>query len=569
MEERTRWFQDARFGLFLHWGLYSVLAGEWRGQRMEYIGEWIQAKCRIPNAEYGKLAERFNPTGFDADEWVTLAKRAGMRYLVYTTKHHEGFAMYRSQVDPYNIVDATPFQRDPLAELADACKRHGLALGIYYSQSLDWHEHDAGGTEPSNASNFGMSWGNDWDFPDHSAKDFARYLEAKVKPQLRELLTGYGPIAYIWFDCPFTITEAQSRELWDLVRGLQPACIVNSRLGNGMGEVSSLGDNEVPWAPLEGVWEAPATLNDTWGYKWFDENWKPARDVLTTLVGLASRNANYLLNIGPTPEGTLPEGSVRVLRELGEWMDANAESIHGTRQSPFPSDIAYGYVTTRPGRAYLHLTDPPADGRLLLRGLRNRASAARLLSAPGEPLALSHDDADLSIELPPLPDGLVPVAAIDIEGEAEADQRLIQQGDGRIVLPAGRAEITGGADAPSVDRTSILRGWHDASHSAEWAFEVATPGVFLVAVVTSAVHHSGQWQGGHRVRATVGERATEAVLSADEMVVSAGTRCYPQARSFCGEVAIDRAGEHRLTLQPLEIVPGVGLALVSVVLVPV
>ena len=160
-----QWFQDARFGLFLHWGLYSVLAGEWHGQRMEYIGEWIGSRFRIPEAEYEKLAGRFEAQNFDAEQWVLLAKKAGMRYIVYTAKHHEGFAMYHSGVDKYNIVDATPFGRDPLAELSTACQRQGLGLGLYYSQDLDWHDPDGGDPGPDYPKNFGMSWGNDWDYP--------------------------------------------------------------------------------------------------------------------------------------------------------------------------------------------------------------------------------------------------------------------------------------------------------------------------------------------------------------------------------------------------------------------
>ncbi len=572
-DERTRWFEDARFGLFLHWGLYSVLAGEWRGRRMEYIGEWIQAKCRIPNAEYERLAARFDPAEFDADAWVGLARRAGMRYIVYTAKHHEGFAMCRSRCDGYNIVDATPFGRDPLAELAEACARHEVALGLYYSQSLDWHERDAGGTEPTNESNFGMSWGNDWDFPDHAAKDFARYLEAKVKPQLRELLTGYGPISYIWFDCPFTITADQSRELSDLVRLLQPGCIVNSRIGHGMGEVRSLGDNQVPWAPVEGVWEAPATLNDTWGYKWFDENWKSPDVVLATLVGLAARGANYLLNIGPTPEGTLPEGSIRVLEALANWMEHNAEALHGTRPSPFPYDLAWGPVTSRPGRLYLHLTDPPADGRLVVRGLRNRVSSARILADPDAPVSCERlDDGALEVSMPPLGDAMVPVLALEIYGEASADPRLLQQGDGRFVLPAARAEIVGGREGgspPSLDPTGILRHWYDAEYEARWTVHVSEPGAFRVEIITSAVDHSAAWQGGHRVEIAIGDQVVAAVLAADRRIESAGTRCYAQACSLCGVVRIESGGEHQLTLRPREIVArGPGLALVAVVLTP-
>ncbi len=250
-DDRMQWWREARFGMIIHWGLYAIPAGEWQGRQMDYIGEWLQSRFRIPKTEYEQLTAQFNPTGFNADEWVRLAKRAGMKYLIFTAKHHDGFAMYHSEADRYNITEATPFARDPLLELAAACQKYGVKLCVYYSQALDWHEPDAGGGDAGN-DNYGMSWGNDWDFPEQATKDFSRYFEKKVKPQLRELLTRYGPLGLIWFDCPFTITRAQCEELAEMVRSLQPDCITNSRLGNGLGDYGSLGDNMIPAGCLSG-----------------------------------------------------------------------------------------------------------------------------------------------------------------------------------------------------------------------------------------------------------------------------------------------------------------------------
>ena len=283
-DARMAWWRDAKFGMFIHWGLYAVPAGEWKGERMPEIGEWIMSKYRIPIAEYSGLAKRFNPVKFDAEQWVRIAKAAGMRYIIITSKHHDGFAMFHSNCDPYNIFDATPFHRDPIAELSAACQKHGLKFGVYYSQALDWHEPDAGGTEPNLSLNAGvMSWGNSWDFPYHSGKRFDRYLEKKVKPQLRELLTNYGPLGVIWFDTPFTISRVQSEELYRLVRTLQPDCIMNSRLGNGLGDYRSAGDNKIPGNRLTDYWETPATINRTWGYKSFDQDWKPPEQLVRNL----------------------------------------------------------------------------------------------------------------------------------------------------------------------------------------------------------------------------------------------------------------------------------------------
>ena len=316
--DKYEWFRSAKFGLMIHWGLYCLPAGEWKGQRMDYIGEWIQSKYRIPNAEYHRLAGIFNPILFDADEWVRLAKDAGMQYMVVTAKHHEGFAMFRSKADAFNIVDATPFQRDVIGELANACARHGLKLGLYYSQELDWSEPNGGGYGRGH-TNYGMSWTNDWDFPDNEHKNYTQCFEDKIKPQVRELLTNYGDLCLIWFDTPYVISPQQSRELADMVHTLQPNCLVNSRIGNGMGDYRSWGDNQIPDEQMpEGLFETPATLNDTWGYKSFDNNWKDPEKVLGIKQHLNERGINYLLNVGPDYLGRIPAPAAEILRRVGQ-----------------------------------------------------------------------------------------------------------------------------------------------------------------------------------------------------------------------------------------------------------
>lgn len=313
------WFKQAKFGMMVHWGLYSLPAGEWKGQRMPFVGEWAQSYFRIPNAEYSELASAFNPILFDADAWVRLALEAGMQYLVVTSKHHDGFAMYHSRVDAYNICDRTPFGRDVIAELAEACQRHGLKLGLYYSQELDWHEPDGGGYTSGRTNCGCMSWTNDWDFPDNDRKDFRHCFEGKIKPQVEELLRNYGELCLIWFDTPGVITSEQSSELFRLVKKHQPDCLVNTRIGNGLGDYRSMGDNEIPDAFMgEELVETAATLNDTWGYKSFDQNWKPAEEVMRIKNHLNQRGVNYLLNVGPDYLGRIPAPSVDILRQVGQ-----------------------------------------------------------------------------------------------------------------------------------------------------------------------------------------------------------------------------------------------------------
>ena len=341
--------------MFIHWGLYAIPAGIWKGEPVEGIGEWIMFRARIPRREYEALAERFNPTRFDARAWVRLALDAGMRYLVITAKHHDGFALYRSPCCSYNIVDATPFAHDPLAELAEACREAGLKLGFYYSQDQDWHDPDGSR--------------NDWDFVEEE-KDFAAYLERKVKPQVRELLTQYGPVGLIWFDTPYTISREHSIELRDFVHRLQPDCLVSGRIGNDVGDYGSLGDNQIPAGRVRADYETPATLNDTWGFKSTDHNWKSTETLILLLIDLASKGVNYLLNVGPTAEGVIPEPSAERLRAIGAWMRTNGEAIYGTAGSPFPYEHDGLRMTVKPGRLFLHLLQPAAT--LVIHGAAHR-----------------------------------------------------------------------------------------------------------------------------------------------------------------------------------------------------
>ncbi len=317
------WFKQAKFGLMVHWGLYSVAAGEWKGQRVKGYGEWIMKSLRIPAAEYERLAAAFNPVFFDAREWMRLIRDAGMQYIVVTAKHHEGFCMFRSSWDRYNVADTTPFGRDILAEIAEAAREYGIRLGIYYSQFIDWHEPDGGGfrnefigSKEKNADRDS----NDWDFPDREKKDYARCFEGKIRHQVRELLTNYGDVSMFWFDTPGGMARKYSVELFDMVRELQPDCLINNRLS----EDQTLCDYYGIWDNVliendvgDALYESPCTINDTWGYKSFDNNWKTADRILEMKETCNRNGANLLLNVGPDGLGRIPAPSVELLREVG------------------------------------------------------------------------------------------------------------------------------------------------------------------------------------------------------------------------------------------------------------
>ncbi len=324
--DNKKWFKEAKYGMMAHWGLYSLLSGEYRGKRVKTYAEWIQSCFAIPNAEYELLAKSFNPIYFDADEWIKLAKDSGMEYFVFTSKHHDGFAMFHSKVDKFNVVDATPFGRDVVGELAEACYKHGLKFGLYYSQELDWHHRHGGGYDWFGDS-AGVSWDNSWDFPDRENKNFEICFREKIVPQVEEILKNYGDLCLIWFDVPHTINKEQSLELNKLVKSIQPNCLINSRIGNGAFDYVSFGDNEyldkLPEKTPENIanfrcspydlYETAGTVNSSWSFKYYDQNWITPDEIKSRRNRLNNAGINYLLNVGPDGLGRIPSFSQEIL----------------------------------------------------------------------------------------------------------------------------------------------------------------------------------------------------------------------------------------------------------------
>ncbi len=337
---KQQWWKEAKYGMFIHFGLYSHLEGVWKGETVDGIGEWILKRMNIPLEEYREIAKNFNPTNFNAKEIVELCKCAGMKYLTLTSKHHDGFALFKSACSDYNIVDATPYGKDIVAELAAECKKEGIVFCLYYSQAQDWDEEN------------GYGYGAVAD----DKKDYAQYLYDKCLPQLTEILTGYGDIGMVWFDTPMCTSPEHSKIIFDHVKSVQPNCIVSGRIGNMVGEYMSTGDNWLPSYPIEGDWEVPATLNDTWGFKHDDHNWKSAEDILSKLLDINMKGGNYLLNIGPDATGAVPQESVDVLKKVGRYINDNAESIYGTfpvEQYPYMTE--HFKITAKDHATYIHL----------------------------------------------------------------------------------------------------------------------------------------------------------------------------------------------------------------------
>ena len=355
-------FNDAKYGMFIHWGLYSIPAGEWKGKKMEElrgprVAEWIQFGAQIPRDEYAQLATQFNPIDFDAVAIAKLAKAAGMKYVVITSKHHDGFAMYDSEASDYNIVDATPFKRDVVKELYDACKAEGLDFGLYYSHNIDWKDgHDCGLSEyiaaglPMHDRVKRKAGCNTWD---PSPNTFSEYLENKAYPQVEEILTKFPDLTTLWYDYAHYVTPEQSAEFYKMAYDLQPKMLVNSRVGYDMGDFDIPGDNKIPddHLAITKPWQTVGTTNNSWGYKYYDNDWKSVKELIFWLTEIVSKGGNYMLNIGPTATGAVPQQSIDNLLAVGKWLEVNGEAIYDTRKWEIthegPTDLNMGGTKAR------------------------------------------------------------------------------------------------------------------------------------------------------------------------------------------------------------------------------
>lgn len=395
-----KWFQDAKFGLFVHWGLYAQHAGEWDGKRYYGISEWVMNRGKIPVKDYATLAKEFNPSKFDAQEWVKMVNDAGIKYIVITAKHHEGFAMFDSKVSDFNIMN-TPFKRDPLKELASACEKEDVKLGFYYSQFLDWHEPNGGG--------------NNWDFNEKN-KDYKAYYKRKSIPQIKELLSNYGKLGLIWFDMAGGLSKEETQALIDEARKIQPTCLLSSRVGQGLGDFRDFGDGEVPSTVVKGPWEAIFTHNDSWGYSKFDQNFKTPTEIIHLLIDVVSKGGNLMLNVGPKADGTIPEESVKCLKKVGAWLKKNGEAIYGTTYGPVAPQ-PWGATTLKPGKLFLHVTECPKNHELFVPGVDAKVKKVSLL-ATKKTLTWKQDQQVLKITLPsPMPDELNTVVVVEYKGQ--------------------------------------------------------------------------------------------------------------------------------------------------------
>lgn len=486
-DARMAWFRDAHFGMFIHWGLYAQAGGIWNGKPTKTNGcaEWLMLAGKVPRADYSAMAKDFNPVNYDADAWVRAAKDAGMKYIVLTAKHHEGFAMFSTKASPYNIIDATPFKRDVVKELAAACHKHGMKLGLYYSQNLDWY-HPGGG-------------GGDWD-PTHKG-DGDKYVDEIVIPQLREILGNYGEISMLWFDIPGGVINKQRADrVQQAVLACNPKIIINNRLGGGYHGDIETPEQHIPPMGFPGKdWEACMTMNKTWGFAKDDHAWKSPQTLIRNLCDIASKGGNYLLNVGPTERGEIPAPSLERLSEIGAWMKVNGEAIHGVRASVFPNLPAWGRVTTRANAdgtstLYAIVFDAPKDGVITLPGLTNAVKSAKILGSNVVPQATSSDDG-VTLTLPEAQRAAKDfVVALSLQGAAKVDDAAHADASGVFVLPPNRAATTHGLRLNEQGSAGLhggpdacLGSWTNDKATAAWQIKLRNAGAYTVKARISAL----------------------------------------------------------------------------------
>jgi alpha-L-fucosidase len=436
-DERMGWWREARFGMFIHWGVYAVPAGTHNGQRINRIGEWIMNRGKIPVTEYKLYAKQFNPVKYDADAWVRMAKDAGMKYIVITSKHHDGFALFDSKVTTWDMVDATPYGKDLIKPLADACRRHGIKLGLYYSHAQDWvnpggaaarKKTSEGWANPDSAriDAYTEAHSGHWD-PAQTARTMEQYINDIAVPQVKEILTQYGDIAVLWWDTPTGMTD-EFAEKFKALLPLQPRMITNDRLKrpNYPGDFKTPEQRIPDLSELDGKdWETCMTMNGTWGYKSYDDKWKSSETLIRSLLDIASKGGNYLLNVGPKADGEFPAESIERLKDIGVWMKLNGEAIYGSQASPL-APLPWGRCTQKEQNGnttlYLSVFDWPVDGKLTVPDFHNDVKSAVLL-ASGKKLSTGIDKDQLVITLPDkAPDAIATVIKVEVKGIVDKSQ---------------------------------------------------------------------------------------------------------------------------------------------------
>ena len=477
--KRGQLFDQGNYAMFIHWGLYSQLGNKVDGETYYGIGEWImnQRMAGIPIAEYKKLANNFNPVDFDARAIAKLARDAGMKYIVITAKHHDGFAMYESQACDFNIVDATPWGKDPMKDLAAACREQGLGFGFYYSHNQDWTFPGGGGGPQVDASG--------------KPATFDDYFEKKCLPQVREITTQYGPIEIVWFDTPGKMPKHYVEKLVEVVHKNQPGALVSGRAGHELGDYQTLGDMEVPIVNVDGLWESVDTTNDSWAYAWYDENWKSPKQILERLVACVARGGTYMLNIGPRGDGSVSARCATALRHAGDWIARYPQVIYDVQGSPWKHSMPWGDVTQKDNVLFLTVFEWPASGELYLPNIEQDVQEARLLlGSDSTELLCQRREKHVVVQVPAkAPESLVSVIKLTFSEKPTVDPVLTLDPEAMTELAVEFADVNGVKKSEKRwmekfgEWKRIVHG-HEFGADADlsWEVDVLVPGEYQVSL---------------------------------------------------------------------------------------
>ncbi|GIO98530.1 hypothetical protein J14TS5_36160 [Paenibacillus lautus] len=568
---RIAWWREAKFGLFVHWGPYSMLGGMWNSERVDAnYAEHIQLRGKIPVAEYAEAAAGMNPEAFDAHEWVALAKRSGAKYLIVTAKHHDGFAMYDSKVSDYSITRHAHFPRDPIKELAEACEAEKIRLGIYYSHAMDWHHPDSQGNTLDYPGNIG-AWDllEEWIEDDDKRERYERYLHEKALPQVEELLTDYGPIGLMWFDCGHKISDKHAVWFYDLVRRLQPDCLINKRLRDDrFADYGNPHDNQLRFHPVQPDWESIHTLNDSWGFRYDDDHWKSPDELIEQLLRVAATNGNLVLNVGPHGNGAIDDTSRSLLETVGSFLERNGEAIYGTSGSPIGTP-QWGYCTWKPEEnlLYLLVREWPQDGFLILPGLASGVQYARPVGtrAKEDNLPIRRLGSwDWQIDVRSVPqDAYATVIELKLNGEqleSNGTPRFISSMANTFWAYDGVIKGDGLRYDNGKRGHDGVTGWTAPNAAVQWTFrsEEEVPVQCRVIVTFSA----GADQAGGRYELSLdGQKLTCTAYD------TGGDGCWGECEM--GQLTILSAGVHHLEVRGLSLVSDSLMNLRKVTLLPI
>ncbi|MGN6533729.1 MAG: alpha-L-fucosidase [Ginsengibacter sp.] len=573
-DQRIEWWRQAKFGMFIHWGVYSEAGGEWKGKQVGGYAEHLMRKEKISRKDYLELAHRFNPVKFNADEWVKNAKNAGMRYMIITSKHHDGFAMYPSDVSDFNIKKQTPFQRDPMAELSAACKKYGLKFGFYYSHAFDWEDPNAPGNDweyKNPGGDLNLYGGRNWyDLRPELLTKAKKYVDEKAIPQIKELIAKYHP-DILWFDTPQKLPLSENVRILKAIRKSDPGVVVNGRLVRSaeanFGDYKNTADRPAEFYPVSGDWEAIPTTNESYGYSKFDQSHKPPAHFIRLLASAASRGGNLLMNIGPKGDGTFDVKDESILSGIGKWMDKNGESIYGTASSALPLQ-SWGVSTLKKNKLFLHVFEWPANGKLYVGGLQNNIGKVYLLSdSKKQFVAKRINKEDVLIQLPAKAiDTVNTVLVVELlPGNKSSDAKIGKDGPfvsvnvSKTRLLAYDAVQTGRGFSFGDGKTDryYVEGWNSKEQNLSWNFRTSSSADFKILIKYIAPKESA----GGMYSATVDD------FYIQQPVIAGGKSTDVITREL--ETISLQAGIHHLKIAPVTIAGKELMKLLEVQLIPV